>query len=325
MDSKEIAPQSRVRTLFLGTGEFAVPVLQSLVEAGFIDVVGVVTQPDKLAGREQSINIIPVKQLVDSYNHDDSTNSLRLYQPEKLRLDAEQILAETNPQLIIVAAYGQMVPQVMLESPKYKCLNLHGSLLPELRGAVPVPMAILQGLSKTGVTLQQMVKELDAGPVLARVEMNLVGSETTDALMAELAALGAKLMISTLPAYFAGEIQPQPQDETQATFCYEADIAKDKAELRIDTPVDVAERMVRAFYPWPVVWANIPVNGQTKRLKIFKAQITPGAQVTPTDQLRVRRAGKQLFLDLQDGTLELLELQLEGKKRGSAVDYLFLS
>lgn len=324
MDNSEIAPQSPARTLFLGTGEFAVPILEALLQAEFIEVVGVVTQPDKLAGREQSINIIPVKQFVDRYNIDNTSDSLRLFQPEKLRLEAEQILAETNPELIIVAAYGQMVPQLMLESPKYKCLNLHGSLLPQLRGAVPVPMAILQGLSKTGVTLQQMVKELDAGPLLARTELDLLGVETTETLMDELAALGAKLLINTLPTYFAGQIQPQPQDESQATFCYEADIAKDKAELCMDTPVDVAERMVRAFYPWPVVWTNILVNGQTKRLKIFTAQISPGAEVTLVSELRVRRAGKQLFLDLSDGTLELLELQLEGKKRGSAVDYLFL-
>lgn len=306
-----------IRTLFVGTGDFAVPILEKLHSLDYIEIVGVITQPDRPAGRKQELTPGPLKQAI---LNNPNLQALKTYQPEKLRQEAEQILNETQPDLIIVAAYGQMIPDIMLTQPRYKCLNLHGSLLPELRGAVPVPMAILQGLQKTGVTIQRMVKELDAGPIIATKEIVLEGNETTDVLMTRLAALGCDLLVQILPDWTAGKITEQPQDETKATFCYQDDIAKEKAEIKFETDVNLAERMVRAFYPWPVAW--IIYKGQ--RIKIFKAANTQGNWSFETDELTLKVDGENLYLCLQNGTLELLELQLEGNKRREAKDYLYI-
>lgn len=311
--------QGKVKTLFIGTGEFAVPVLKSLVGLELVDLVGVVTQPDKPAGRKQELTPGPLKKALQEIS---DLGNVQLFQPEKLREAADDIMSQTSPELIIVAAYGQMIPDSMLNTPKHKCLNLHGSLLPQLRGAVPVQMAILQGLSETGVTIQQMVKELDAGPILTTVDCEITPSETAESLMKKLADLGAALLVETLPRWVAGEIQPQEQDHSQATFCYQADIAKERAEIRFETPAEQVERMVRAFYPWPVAWAKLDAQ-EGKALKIFKARIEQGLSFK-SNELKILRDGKRLFLTLQDGTLELLEIQLEGKQRRAGEEYLFL-
>ncbi|MBL8015183.1 MAG: methionyl-tRNA formyltransferase [Candidatus Doudnabacteria bacterium] len=311
--------QGKIKTLFIGTGEFAVPVLKSLVGLELVDLVGVVTQPDKPAGRKQELTPGPLKKALQEIP---DLGNVQLFQPEKLREAADDIMSQTSPELIVVAAYGQMIPNSMLNTPKHKCLNLHGSLLPQLRGAVPVQMAILQGLSETGVTIQQMVKELDAGPILTTVDCEISPSETAESLMKKLADLGAALLVETLPRWVAGEIQPQEQDHSQATFCYQADIAKEKAEIRFETPLEQVERMVRAFYPWPVAWAKLDAQ-EGKALKIFKARIEQELKFK-SNELEIRRDGKRLFLTLQNGVLELLEVQLEGKQRLGALDYLWL-
>lgn len=307
----------KVRILFVGTGDFAVPILEKLHSLDYIELVGIITQPDKPVGRKQELTPGPLKQAI--LNGPNSAQ-LKIYQPGKLRLEAEQILNETQPDLIIVAAYGQMIPDIMLTQPKYKCLNLHGSLLPELRGAVPVPIAILQGLDKTGITIQQMVKELDAGPIIAVKEVELEGNETTEVLMSRLAALSCDLLAQILPDWVAGKIIPQPQDESKATFCYQEDIAKEKAEIKFETDVNLAERMVRAFYPWPVAW----ITYKGKRVKIFKTAKTEGDWSFEADELTLKVDGGRLYLCLQNGTLEILELQLEGSMRREAKDYLYL-
>lgn len=311
-----------IRTLFIGTGGFAVTVLQALIASELVDVVGVITQPDKPFGRKQELRGGPLMEFI---RNDESAKNLKIYQPEKLRLEAEQILNETTPELIIVAAYGQMIPDVMLTYPKYKCLNLHGSLLPQLRGAVPVQMAILNGLEATGITIQEMVKELDAGPIVAVERVDIAPDETSESLMSKLAEVGSELLIKIIPDLIAGKIQFVEQDHSQATFCYQADIAKEKAEITFEMSVKQAERMIRAFYPWPVAWVNYSKNeGEVSQmLKIFKA--TPALGVTHQFQkLAIFREGKKLYLALNDGTIELEELQLEGKNKRQASHYLFL-
>lgn len=333
----------KVRTLFIGTGEFAIPVLAKLLELEFIDVVGVITQPDKPVGRKQELTAGPLKRFLiseipDQVREDKSLaqgDTLKLFQPEKLRLEADQILQETQSELIIVAAYGQMIPDSMLNFPKYKCLNLHGSLLPKLRGAVPVPMAILQGLTETGVTIQQMAAELDAGPILAEVKVGVEDFDTAESLMQKLREAAASLLATTLPDWISGKLAAVPQDDSQATFCYQSDIAKEKAEITYNTPVEVAERMVRAFYPWPVAYVeikeqrtknqNTESEGKSLMLKIFKARIETELEFSKTETLSIHRSGKRLFLTLENGVLELLEVQLEGKVRRNASDYLFLA
>lgn len=307
-----------IRTLFIGTGEFAVPVLEALLDAEVVEVVGVVTQPDKPAGRAQELLAGPVGKALDG-SLKSKVESIKIFKPEKLRSEAEQILEETRPELIIVAAYGQMIPDIMLDYPKYRALNLHGSLLPQLRGAVPVPMAIMQGLSRTGVTIQRMVKELDAGPVIAQVATELTGGESAGMLMSKLAHLGADLLIEILPKWIAGDLPEQPQQDDKATYCYQQDISKDKAQLMFHTPAALAERMIRAFNPWPVAWVELD---SAKRLKVFSAKLHD-EECCFTEGMLVRK-GKALYLQLRDGLIELGEIQLEGKQKRDASEYLFL-
>ncbi len=310
-----------MRTLFIGTGEFAIPIWERLSTMEGIQLVGVITQPDKPVGRDQKLSPGPLmSHMLQNRDWD-----YPVFQPTKLSIDAGEILTSTKPQLIVVAAYGQMVPQEMLVYPEFGCLNVHGSLLPELRGAVPVQMAILQGHKVTGVTIQKMVMELDAGPIVASKETEIAADDTTSTLMLKLAVLGAGLLEEKLPVFLAGEMVLREQNGSQATFCYQADIKKEKAEIKFETPVEIAERMVRAFDPWPIAWF---LTGG-KRVKVFKAKMAnedmQSVFGTKAGKLGVIRQGKQLFLQLANGYLELLELQVEGKRRGTAVEYTYLA
>ena len=321
----------KVKTLFFGTAEFAVSILKALIASDEVEVVGVVTQPDKAAGRDHDLMIVPVKQLVNSIDINLARSNIRMFQPDKLREDAARILEETAPEIIIVAAYGQMIPDEIINYPKYGIYNLHGSLLPDLRGAVPVQMSILLGRPQAGITMQKLVKALDEGDIAVSEPINLNGSETTESLMTTLADVAADLTIGTIPKIVSGDIEFVPQDHSQATYCYQSDIAKDKAEIKIDTDVELAERMIRAFYPWPVAWCLVKMpNGEPKRLKIFAANIIDpenGAEmpVNAAEGLQLSKHGKTLLLPLKNGILELKEVQLEGKQRRSAKDYLFLA
>lgn len=311
----------KARLLFIGTAEFALPILQMLQRREDIELVGVITQSDKPAGRGNEMKMSPVKQYLLETKFPDS----HILQPEKLKAEAAAILESTRPDLIIAAAYGQIVPKEMLDFPKLGALNIHGSLLPQLRGAVPVEMAIWQGLTVTGVTLQFMSEKMDEGDIVAQKAVAIREDETAMELKARLADLGAELLQAQLPALLNNTAPRQSQEHEHATYCYERDIAKEKAEIKFETPAAEAERMVRALQPWPVAWVNIQFQGRLQRLKIFQAVVAKDDQVPVTDKLTVTRFGKKLFLQLENGNLELLELQLEGKKRDVAANYLFLS
>lgn len=317
-------------TIFIGSGSFAVPILRELAKADFIQLVAIITQPDRPAGRKQKLHASEVKAFAQEQNL-----NVPILTPEKLREDASNILDDYKPELIIVADYGQIIPDVMLDAPVYKCLNVHGSLLPHLRGAVPIPMAILQGMTTTGITIPVMTPGLDDGPIVARVETNILPDDTTKTLKERLAELGAKELVRVLPEWIEGKISAWEQDNAKATICYQKDIAKDKAEIAFDTDIELAERMIRALDPWPIAWTKVEANivnesidetlrtAQSKRLKIYQAKIADKSK-SDSAKLEIVRIGKQLFLQLQNGRLELLELQLEGKQRLPVHEYLYL-
>jgi len=311
----------KLKILYIGTGDFAVPILKSLLENSFVEVVGVVTQPDKPVGREQKLEGGPVKQYLQTLN----SAVPSVFQPEKLRLESHTILQETKPELVVVAAYGQMIPDDILNEPVLGAINLHGSLLPKLRGAVPIPMAILQGLQQTGITILKVVPALDAGPIYAMQEVDILPTDTTATLKQRLAEMGIEMLTNLLPKLAAGEVQAVEQNEAEATYCYATDIAKEKAEITYETPVLTAERMVRAFQPWPVAWFNYSVNGEMKRIKIFAAKVLEESVALDSEELEVVRYGKKLLLVLADGALELQEVQMESKNRRPASEYLFLA
>lgn len=314
----------KVKTIFIGTSSFAVPVLEKLMDLDFIDLTSIITQPDRPTGRKQILTPPPVKEIL---NTKFETLNIKVYQPEKIKKEYKEILEKENPELIIVASYGQILPQELLEFPKYGTLNLHVSLLPELRGAVPMQMAILSGLKKTGVTLQKMVYALDEGPIISAREIPLDKDETFASLEAKSAEISSQILEEDLPKWINGEIEATPQDESMATYCSIKDTTKDKAEITFDTDVEVAERMIRAFETWPVSWITLQDGKyKDKRLKIYKAKLDSQRVKESENQnsLLITQNSKRLFLHLHDGVLELLEIQLEGKKRMEAKEYLFI-
>lgn len=315
----------KIRTLYFGSGRFAIEPLEALMNLDFIQLEAVVTQPDKPFGRHKELKGSPLTEYLKEKEID-----IQIEKPSSLRTEGDYLLEKYQPELIIVASYGKIIPGNILDYPKYKCLNLHGSLLPKLRGAVPVQMAILQGFETTGVTLQRMVTKLDEGPIIATREYKLKGDENSEELMESLATLGADIIKSYLGKWVKGEAEETPQNDTDATYCSTEDLSRDKAEIKVYTPIKQAERMIRAFYPDPVAW----VVYQDKTVKIFKAESSSVASLTEEDiedsalfenEIKFIRDGKKLYLELQTGKIEVLELQVEGKKRGPAIDHLHLA
>ncbi|MCA9380077.1 methionyl-tRNA formyltransferase [Candidatus Dojkabacteria bacterium] len=309
---------NKIRTMFFGSGEFAVPILEGLLSMESVNLVAVVTQMDKPAGRNQDLKPVPVKEILNKKYPD-----LKVYTPVKYRVEQEAILENEKPEIIVVADYGQILPELTINYPKFKCLNVHGSILPDLRGAVPIPIAILKGYKKTGVSIPIMTVGLDDGPVLAMTEVEIDDTDTTESLKIKLAKAGAELLERTLPQWINGKLVPLEQNEKKATIADKTLIEKSKAQITKDTTAETADRMVRAFYPWPVAWCEIEMNGKAQRLKIFKAKISEN--ITNSDIGKIYRDGKRLILNLNNGSIELLNLQLEGKKRAGNNDYLYLS
>ncbi len=309
----------KIKTLFFGTADFGIPSIKALLNLDFIDLGAVVTQPDKPAGRHKKLKASPVKEFIIQ-NHAD----ISIEQPEHIKKSAQELLERFQPDLIIVAAYGQIIPSIILKYPKYGCLNLHGSLLPSLRGAVPVQMAILNGLDETGVTLQQMSKKMDAGAVLTTRALKISKTETTETLMLKLAILASDIINTDMEKLVKGELYSKEQNESEATYCFTTDISKEKAEIKFDTDINLAERMIRAFYPWPIVWFEI-VQGKHKgkKVKVYKISNIKH-QVSKERQLTLVKEGKFLTLQLSKGVLYLEEIQLEGKQKANGKDYLYL-
>lgn len=306
------------KVLFFGTGEFGLPILEMLMGRNDMELSGVVTQPERPVGRAGELTPGPILAKLEKLNP-----SFPIFTPEKYKLDQDKILEATNPDFILVCDYGQIIPQATLDYPSLGAVNIHASLLPQLRGAVPIPMAIYQGLSETGVSLQYMAFKLDAGDIIVQKSLAVSSHDNTATLKAKLIQLSLEMLSEYLPKLLQAKQPAQPQNEALATFCTEADIAKEKAEITFETSLAQAERMVRAFYPWPIAWCQIEVNGQLKRLKIFKAEVS--SRLSASAKLQVAREGKELYLSLQDGCLKLEEIQLEGKQVGKAADYFFLA
>jgi len=325
-----------IKTLFIGTSEYAVPILEKLVSMQNINVVGIVTQPDKRVGRHQELQSPPIKVKAKNLLPIPMHN-IPIFQPKKIKNDTHQILDKTKPDLILVVAYGQIIPTIMLNYPKFKTLNVHFSLLPKLRGAVPVQIAILQGMKKTGITIQIMQEKLDAGDIIAQEEVKIKENDTAKSLSETLSKLGAKLVERILPKWVNNEIITIKQDENQATYCFQRDIAKEKAEIDWRKSVQDIDRIIRAFYPWPLAWTitkstagkpDIGIEANTKfagkRLLIHKAKIFDKNWQNKKGG-KLFKYGNQLLARCDIGWLEILECQLEGKLRMKAKDYLFLA
>ncbi len=294
------------RLVFMGTPDFAVPVLEALI--GQYEVVGVVTQPDRRVGRGRKVEASPVKVVALAHG-------LPVLQPPSLRRpEAMAELRDLAPEVIVVAAFGQILRAEALSIPPRGCLNVHASLLPSYRGAAPIAAAILAGEEKTGVTIMLMDEGMDTGPILSQATCPISPQDTRESLSARLAQSGADLLVDTLPRWLAGEIEPQVQDHSQATYC--RIISKEDGLIDWSQSAVEVWRRSRAYYPWPGTYTY----WRGKLLKVLRAEALPQwsgerdpGQVITLDQGLAVAAG--------EGALLLREVQLAGKRALSAEEF----
>lgn len=289
-----------MRAVFMGTPEFAVPTLQALIDHHQVEAV--VTQPDKQRGRGKKVQFPPVKE--KAVEHE-----IPVYQPQKAR-DEEfvEILREINPDVIVVVAYGQILPESILNIPKYGCINVHGSLLPKYRGAAPIQWAVLDGEKKTGITTMYMEKGLDTGDMIDKAEIVLDPKETAGTLHDKLMEIGANLLLETLEKLENETAVRIKQNDSES--CYASMLTKEMGQIDFSKSAREIECLIRGMNPWPSAYTSL--NGKT--LKVWEAEVlteNPGEE--PGTVIDVTKDA--IVVACKEGALKLLEIQMAGKKR----------
>ncbi|WP_445488341.1 methionyl-tRNA formyltransferase [Niallia sp. 03133] len=297
------------RIIFMGTPDFSVPVLQQILKDGY-DVIGVVTQPDRPVGRKKTLTPPPVK--VEAIKH-----NIPVYQPEKIRKSEE--LAEIirlDPDLIVTAAFGQILPNELLEAPKHGCINVHASLLPELRGGAPIHYSIIQGKEKTGITIMYMAEKLDAGDILTQVEVPIGEEDTVGTLHDKLSAAGSSLLSETLPKLLEGGLTPIAQNEEEATFASNIK----RSDEKIDWAISGEEiyNKIRGLNPWPVAFTTY----QNEVIKVWNSKkVTKPHDAAPGTIVEIQKDG--VLVSTGNSTcIKITELQPAGKKKMTAEVFL---
>ncbi|PLR84161.1 methionyl-tRNA formyltransferase [Bacillus canaveralius] len=297
------------KIVFMGTPDFSVPVLRQIIADGY-EVIAVVTQPDRPVGRKRVMTPPPVK--VEAVKQ-----GIPVYQPEKIRQpeELEKILA-LKPDLIVTAAFGQILPKRLLEAPRYGCINVHASLLPELRGGAPIHYAIIQGKQKTGITIMYMVEKLDAGDILTQAEVPITEDDTVGTLHDKLSAAGAKLLSETLPKLLDGTLQSIAQNEEEATFAY--NIKREQERIDWSKTGEQIYDHIRGLNPWPVAYTTM--NGAV--LKVWKAEkINSSADAAPGTIIAIDADGFIVATGNQTA-IKISELQPAGKNRMTAEQFM---
>ncbi|VTX83437.1 methionyl-tRNA formyltransferase [Gemella haemolysans] len=300
------------KIVFMGTPKFAVPVLEMLIENYGVDLV--ITQPDKKVGRKKVLTPPPVKGVALEHN-------IKVLQPEKISTDEEtyNTLKNLNPDIIITAAYGQLVPEKILEIPEHKCINVHGSLLPKLRGGAPIQYSILEDYKKTGITIMYMVKKLDAGDMISKVEVDILDSDNYETLHDKLSVAGRDLLNKTLPKIFSGDIAPEKQDDEQATFA--RNILREDEKIDWNTSAREVFNKVRALDPAPGAFTYLDGNV----LKIWSSEVIELEEQSSYSKVGtiIKQDKKNIYVLCGKGTvLKVQELQVSGKKRMPVVNFL---
>lgn len=293
-----------MRIVFMGTPDFAVPTLEALCDSTH-EIVGVFTQPDKPRGRKQELTPPEVKTCAVAHN-------LSVYQPASLRTDeAYAALCALEPDIIIVAAYGKILPQNIIELPRYGCVNVHASLLPKYRGAAPIQWSVLNGEPQTGVTIMQMDVGLDTGDILLQQAIPIEIDDTAESMFDKLAVLGAQMMRDALPLIERGELTPVKQDDALAT--YSPMIDKSLCEIDWSLPAQQVHDHVRGLYSWPIAHTQY----HNRKLRVFRTHMASGSG-KPGEVISL----SPLTVACSEGAVVIEELQLEGKKRMDSAGFL---
>jgi len=298
--------QKDYNIVFIGTPDFAVSSLSKLIESNY-NIITVITQPDKKVGRKQEITYSPVKKVALKYN-------IPLLQPQKIKNIYKEI-KELNPDIIITAAYGQIIPKNILDIPKFGCINIHGSLLPKYRGASPIQYAILKGDKETGITVMEMDEKMDEGDIISQKSIEIENSDTASSLHDKLSILGANLLLETLPKILDQKAKYIPQDKNKAT--YTKILKKEDGKIDWNKSADEIEKMIRAFYPWPGSYTKL----DEKRLKIISAKVFKPENNLESGTIFITEDGN-LAVKCNKNSLVLGKVQLEGKKEISGKEFL---
>ncbi|VHC26291.1 methionyl-tRNA formyltransferase [Streptococcus pyogenes] len=295
-----------IKLLFMGTPQFSATVLKGLLDNPAYEILGVVTQPDRAVGRKKDIKVTPVKQLALEHG-------ISIYQPEKLSGSQELIeIMGLGADGIITAAFGQFLPTILLDSVSF-AINVHASLLPKYRGGAPIHYAIMNGDKEAGVTIMEMIKEMDAGDMVAKASTPILETDNVGTLFEKLAIIGRDLLLDSLPAYLSGELKPIPQDHGQATFS--PNISPEQEKLNWTMSNQEVFNHIRGMNPWPV--AHTFLEGQ--RLKIYEAQLAEGEGLPGQVIVKTK---KSLVIATGQGALSLIVVQPAGKPKMSIIDFL---
>ena len=295
-----------VKIIFMGTPEFAVPIVKGLVD--HYHVVAVVTQPDKCVGRKQIMMPSPIKEASALYN-------IPVLQPKNIKEEYQMVL-DFHPDLIITCAYGQILPAAILEYPKYGCINVHASLLPKLRGGAPIHHAIIDGYQKTGVTIMYMSLKMDAGDILTQVETAISDQDTLESLSKRLSEMGKMLLLKTLPDLLAGKLEAKAQDESEVTYGY--NITREEEKIDFNWSKEKIDCLVRGLYPHPGAYTTL----DGKIMKVYNVRLghreyfsTPNGTIADfeKDGFCVVAGGEEIIIT---------DIAIEGKKRCLVKDYL---
>lgn len=301
----------KLNIIFAGTPDFAATHLQALLNSEH-NVIAVYTQPDKPAGRGKKLQASPVKQLAEAHH-------IPVYQPKSLRKEEAQAeLQALNADVMVVVAYGLILPEAVLKAPKYGCLNVHGSLLPRWRGAAPIQRSIWAGDTETGVTIMQMDIGLDTGDMLHKVTTPILATETSASLYAKLAELAPPALLEVLNGLTSGQFKPEKQQDEQANYAEK--LTKEEAKLDWNMTACQLERNIRAFNPAPMAYLTLMVNEVEERIKVYQAEVLPHQEKTVGMVLAVDKNGIQIAT--QQGVLNITQLQPAGKKPMSVQDFL---
>lgn len=292
-----------MRVVFMGTPDFAVGTLEALIEAGH-EVIGAVTQPDKPKGRGKALMPTPVKEVALKHQ-------IPVYQPKRVREEAfTETLKKLSPDVIVVAAFGQIITKEILEIPRFGCINVHASLLPAYRGAAPIQWAVINGEKESGVTIMQMDEGLDTGDMIDKAVVPLAEDETGGSLFDKLSQAGARLCVKVLKDLEEGTAVREKQPE-ESTTAYASMISKKMGEINWESPAKSIEQLIRGLDPWPSAYTRL--QGKTLKLWRARAEESQDKEGEPGQILRVEKDA--FYVKTGEGTLKIEELQLEGKKR----------